>query len=181
MAFSIVPAHDFRIVHSIPGRIRLHLEQWTGDQTDWLHRHLVDVPGVSYVQANALTQNVLIGYDSRHLSRQRLLIHIRRLLCRFGLLPHAVLAPPAKSDGGRFQTPPSWMRVGLRGLLGHAIVDAFWFGTGLAGSVLGLPLAWLGPLHLVTDIVVWGFAFQTPTLAACVSQTSLPPERRKSA
>src|SRR5581483_9429692 len=60
--------------------------------------------------------------------------------------------PPA--NAGR-----SLLRVGVRGLLGHAVVDSLWFGAGFLGSALGLPLAGLGPLHVLMDIAVWTMAF----------------------
>jgi hypothetical protein len=37
-------------------------------------------------------------------------------------------------------------------------VDSLWFGAGFLGSAFGLPLAGLGPLHVLMDIAVWGMA-----------------------
>ena len=51
----------------------------------------------------------------------------------------------------------------VRGLLGHGAVDSVWFAAGFLGESLGLPLAGLGPLHVLMDIAVWGMALASGT------------------
>jgi hypothetical protein len=62
---------------------------------------------------------------------------------------------PDRDDG---PATSLWLRVGVRGLLGHALVDSLWFTAGFLGKALGLPLAGLGPLHVLMDVAVWGAA-----------------------
>ena len=69
------------------------------------------------------------------------------------------------------------MRVGVRGLLGHAAVDSVWFAAGFLGETLGLPLAGLGPLHVLMDIAVWGMALASGTGRSHSAATRTQPWR----
>jgi cation-transporting P-type ATPase I len=52
------------IVHAIPGRLRIHIPGWSNEQQPGIESQLLLIPGVSSVQANPLTGNVLIRFDS---------------------------------------------------------------------------------------------------------------------
>lgn len=52
------------IIHAIPGRMRIHMPGWSEQQQHGIERRLCLIPGVSSVQANPLTGNVLIRFDS---------------------------------------------------------------------------------------------------------------------
>lgn len=54
---------DPQIIHAIPGRVRIHLPGWSKEQQR-IESRLLLIPGVSSVQANPLTGNVLIRFDS---------------------------------------------------------------------------------------------------------------------
>ena len=58
-----VAADEPRILHTIPGRLRAHLPEWSGQGKRKLEMHLRQVQGVRSVQANSLTGNILIQYD----------------------------------------------------------------------------------------------------------------------
>jgi hypothetical protein len=137
-----------RILSQTPGRLRVHLPGWHGGQPDRIETRVRQLPGVDAARANPLTGNVLIRFDPRVTGPQPLLEALR---------------PQPGPDGaggelGRGFSATPFLRVGVRGLLGHAAVDALWFGAGFLGRSVGLPLAGLGPLHLLMDVVVWGAA-----------------------
>lgn len=130
-----------RILSLVPGRMRVHLPGGTGGERQRLDILLRRLPGVESVQANPRTGNVLIHFDPRLTDAQR-------------LLP----ALPRGPGPGHSRWGSALARVGVRGLIGHAVVDTLWFGAGFLGQSVGLPLAGLGPLHLLLDALVWGAA-----------------------
>jgi hypothetical protein len=152
----------------IPGRVRLHLSGWTASEQEWIESRLGRVQGVESVQANPLTENLLIRFDSRSTDERRLLMELQETLAGLFAAEQPASASSAKAapgdafrdpvQGGGFTTS-TVLRAGVRGLLGHAAVDSLWFAAGFLGKSLGLPLlAGLGPLHVVLDIAVWGAA-----------------------
>lgn len=60
-----------RIVHSIRGRVRLHLPGWCTSASEELEARLRAHPGVRRVQANPLTRNVLIFFDPNAVDAER--------------------------------------------------------------------------------------------------------------
>ncbi|HEU4793377.1 MAG TPA: hypothetical protein VFS96_06950, partial [Nitrolancea sp.] len=52
-----------RLIHAIPGRARIHLAEWPGQEQRQIEAQLRRVKGVRSVQANSLTGNVLIRFD----------------------------------------------------------------------------------------------------------------------
>jgi allophanate hydrolase subunit 1 len=67
-----------RIVHGLPGRLRLHLPALRAldpGQRDWLvlwQEALGDLPGIRAVELNPTTGSVLIRYDPARLTEQEL-------------------------------------------------------------------------------------------------------------
>lgn len=61
------------VVHQLPGRLRLHLSDWSGDEREYLEQIIGKVRGVQRVRASARTGNVLIHYDTA-LTDQRALL-----------------------------------------------------------------------------------------------------------
>lgn len=59
----IAVAEDPRVLHAIPGRVRMHISEWSGAGKRELETKLRRVEGVRSVQANAVTGNILIQYD----------------------------------------------------------------------------------------------------------------------
>ncbi len=150
----IASDNNLRILSQVPGRMRVHLLGWTQGDVKRIENRLRRVEGVKSVQANLLTGNVLIHFDHRSTDEKKILAELAQERTLFA----------ARQDGPLFSPPalrPSLLQVGVRGLLGHAIVDSLWFGAGFLGKAVGLPLAGLGPLHVLMDIGVWAFAFQS--------------------
>jgi hypothetical protein len=131
-----------RVLSHVPGRLRLHVPGWHGERAAELETGIRQLAGVAAVQANALTGNVLIYFDARATDASTLI---------------AALTPLARTQCPEPAAAPL-LRAGLRGLLGHAVVDSLWFGAGFLGKSAGLPLAGLGPLHVLLDLCVWGAA-----------------------
>jgi cation transport ATPase len=149
---------DLQTLSLIPGRIRLHLPGWKGDGSERIENRLRRIKGVESVQANPLTENVLVHFNHPMTDKDTLLRKLGEALDEL-----VNDERPASADGASVSQPAnndrSLIRVGVRGLLGHAVVDSLWFGAGLLGSAMGLPLAGLGPLHVLMDIAVWTMAF----------------------
>jgi hypothetical protein len=144
------------ILSLVPGRVRVHLPGWTEENWEGIESRLRQINGVETVQANPRTGNALIYFDHRTTTEAKLLRELRQAWTSF-IQSENVAAP-------RFSLPTphsTFLQVGVRGLLGHAAVDSLWFGAGFLGQSIGLPLAGLGPLHVIMDIVVWMMAFQS--------------------
>ena len=61
------------ILSSIPGRIRIHLPHWSRRGQRRLKQRIRKLPGVRRVEANALTSNILIGFDPQTTNDKALL------------------------------------------------------------------------------------------------------------
>jgi hypothetical protein len=143
----VLPAVEhLRVLSLIPGRIRVHLLDWTGDDGERIEHRLGRLRGVESVEVNPLTGNALIRFDRQTTDEKALLMELDQT--REGLA----------AEQRREAVTSPLLRIGARGLLGHAVVDSFWFAAGFLGEALGLPLAALGPLHLLTDLAVWTVA-----------------------
>jgi cation transport ATPase len=153
---AMTPVDERYILSRIPGRLRLHLPGWDGAEAEQIEMRLRRLAGVKDVEANRLTHNVLIHFDPRATEERRLLEDLPRA-CGDLLTNDA-----AKSAERRKGARSAWLRVGVRGLLGHAAVDSLWFTAGFIGQSFGLPLAAaLGPLHVLADVAVWGLALRS--------------------
>jgi hypothetical protein len=154
---------SIRVLSVIPGRMRLHMPGWADGDRDELEARLRQAPGVEAVEANPLTGNVLIRFDPRTVGPKRLLAALQPP----GPGPQAILARAALNDvmtsPGRTSSASPLLQVAVRGVLGHAAMDALWFGAGFLGQSVGLPLAGLGPLHFLLDVLVWGAALTSAT------------------
>ncbi len=63
MQIGAVAVEDPRIVHALPGRVRIYLPAWSGHGSEYLERRLRLVRGVCAASANPLTRNVLVRFD----------------------------------------------------------------------------------------------------------------------
>ncbi len=69
-------AREPQIIHSLPGRIRVHLPAWSGARQSELERLLLAVDGVSDARARAQTRNVLVSFDPGTVDEQAILAAI---------------------------------------------------------------------------------------------------------
>jgi hypothetical protein len=152
----ISSAESLQILSLVPGRVRLHLPNRSGDDREQIENRLRRIKGAESVRANSRTGNVLIHFDRRITDETTLLGELDEAWASFVPrenfpAPRAALCSPNSTA----------IRIGIRGVLGHAAVDSLWFGAGFLGESIGLPLAGLGPLHVLMDIIVWAFAIQS--------------------
>ena len=76
---SLAVAGEPRVVHAIPGRMRVHLPGWEGRGPRGLEARLRRVLGVSSARANPLTGNVLIRFDPTETEDEDVLRAVREL------------------------------------------------------------------------------------------------------
>ena len=71
----VLPRGDWRIVHALPGRIRLRNPQLRGatELAELLADQLAQTPGVHHVQASARTGSLLVYFDSTALSGKQII------------------------------------------------------------------------------------------------------------
>ncbi|MBV9125290.1 MAG: haloacid dehalogenase, partial [Planctomycetes bacterium] len=106
---------EARIVHALPGRIRVHLPGWSGGGWRHLERQIRQVPGVRRAAANAVTGNILIGFDPQATNEGALLAVLSTVNGTPRDLPEEEPAPPPvlqeKSQGLTRRA-----RIAVRGL-----------------------------------------------------------------
>lgn len=67
------------IIHAVPGRVRIHLPEWSGKGQRDLERRIEQFPGIQNVQANSFTHNILIRFDPYLTDGQSILTEVRHL------------------------------------------------------------------------------------------------------
>ena len=70
---SVATVEGARVIHALPGRIRVHFPGWSGHGQWKVERRVRGLPGVRHVEANGLTGNVLIRFDPAASDEQTLL------------------------------------------------------------------------------------------------------------
>src|SRR5260370_24442409 len=60
---NVAVAEEPRVLHSVPGRVRVHLPGWSGQGKRNIETRLREIEGVSSTQANPVTGNILIQFD----------------------------------------------------------------------------------------------------------------------
>ena len=158
-----------RLVHALPGRIRVHLTGWPREGHGAVEARLRQVPGVHSAQANPLTGNVLIHFDPTATDEQTLLAVVQTLkpvsISRGEILPSSPgvpqqqrcskSAPGAKlrlagdpHAAGRASIPHNgWPR-----LLSLELVDLILKGVGVAVSLIRAESP-LGLILIGADVV----------------------------
>ena len=79
MSTAMAALEEPRLVHALPGRMRVHLAGWPRAGQCAVEARLRQVPGVHSVQANPLTGNVLIHFDPATTDERTLLAVVQRL------------------------------------------------------------------------------------------------------
>ncbi len=110
---SVVAEAEPLVVSAVPGRLRLHLEDWTGVGQRQLEARLRSLPGVERAQANPLTRNVLLTYDPHQTDQEAIVAAVRALPLAYGEL-HEEPAPPPATRERRGNTVRA--RIAVRGL-----------------------------------------------------------------
>ncbi len=130
------PAREASVVHSSFGRLRVHLPHWTDTRGEDLAAGLILLPGVTHAEANPVTRNVLILFETRQTSASAL-IEALPALRPVPTAPAAVI----ELDFGPTEAQP---RVYMTGAGRVAYKALGWLSVGMAvvGAILpGIPTA----------------------------------------
>ncbi len=73
---------DARVLHSLRGRVRVHLATWSGEDPGRVVEVITEIRGVIDARANSRTRNVLVRYDACGLDHSSLLAAIDRAVSR---------------------------------------------------------------------------------------------------
>ncbi|GAC1345795.1 MAG: hypothetical protein NVSMB27_08380 [Ktedonobacteraceae bacterium] len=109
---SVAVAEKPRVLHTVPGRLRVHLPAWTGQGKRSLETQLRQEQGVQSVQANTLTGNILIQFDPTVTNEQTILTMVG-MLDRNGSGDDEPTPPPAIREK---QGQTVRARIAVRGL-----------------------------------------------------------------
>src|SRR6266852_2915875 len=91
---SIAVAEGPHVIHTLPGRIRVHLPEWSGQGKRTIEAMLRQVQGVYSAQANALTGNILIYFDPLMTDEQRVLSMLQGIDLDRNVAPEYEEPPP---------------------------------------------------------------------------------------
>ena len=67
------------VLHTIPGRMRIHLPEWSGQGKLALEEHIGQMQGIYKIQTNSLTKNALVLFDPTITDEQAILQHVQTL------------------------------------------------------------------------------------------------------
>ncbi len=110
---SIAEASEPRVLHTIPGRLRVHLPAWEGQGKRRIETELRRIQGVQSVQANALTGNILLQFDRAVTNEQAMLGTLSRLELNRADEPDQPPPPPTVREK---QGATVRARIAVRGL-----------------------------------------------------------------
>ncbi len=123
---SATVAEEPRVLHTVPGRIRIHIPEWEGQGKRDIEAQVRQLPGVQRVQANRLTGNMLIFFDSGVTNEHTILEKISTLDLHLGEQPeHEPALPPVLKER---QGKKVRARIAVRGInrdprVAHRIVE----------------------------------------------------------
>jgi len=126
-----------RVVHSLPGRLRVHLPDWSGTEPVALEQLVAALPGVSEVRVSALTRNVLVRFDEDAADEGQIMRALRGRPRR----PRARRAVPRAAAAEQPETRPHVVRRAAGGAVRaprHVIREVGRFGRRARIAVPGL-------------------------------------------
>src|SRR2546422_443700 len=111
---SVAVAEEPRVLHTVPGRVRVHVPGWSGQGKRGIETRLREVQGVRSVQANALTGNILVQFDPAVTNEQTILAMVNSLVTDASGEPENEPVPPpvVREKHGR----TTRARIAVRGL-----------------------------------------------------------------
>lgn len=111
---SMAVAKEPRVLHTVPGRMRVHVPEWSGQGKQNLEAELHQVQGVRSVQANPLTGNILIQFDPHATNKQTILQAVHQLDLHPQGVPDKEPAPPPALRTRQGKTVRA--RIAVRGM-----------------------------------------------------------------
>lgn len=110
----VVIAKEARIVHTMPGRLRVHLPNWSGQGMHLLEAHIRRLQGVRHVRAHPLTGNVLVQFNPLEVKEATLLAEVQSIDLSLFVEPLRRVEPPhvaTEKQGKQVRA-----RIAVRGL-----------------------------------------------------------------
>jgi magnesium-transporting ATPase (P-type) len=114
---SVAIAEMPSVLHMLPGRVRVHVPEWSGQGKRKVETVLREVQGISRVQTNALTGNILIHFDPILTSEQTVLGAVQTLTFDTTTTPEEEPPPPPVVRERQGRTIRA--RIAVRGLDRH--------------------------------------------------------------
>ncbi len=152
------------ILHSLRGRMRVHLPDWSGQNAGALEHSLCQVEGVRQASASPLTGNILISFDPERVCAEEFLARLHSFEATHSMATaEPMKASMAGEAYGLVRRNPV-LQAGVVGIGGHALLDLVFYAV-VFSEPFGLPLAWLGFLHLTIDVFIWSAALATLLVA----------------
>ncbi len=68
-----------QVLHALPGRVRIHLPEWSGAGKQAIEAHMRQLEGILSVHANVLTGNILVTFDPTRTDEQAILAAMETL------------------------------------------------------------------------------------------------------
>jgi calcium-translocating P-type ATPase len=117
-----------RVVHSLPGRVRIHLPEISGAHADDIATQLERLRGVERTRANGVTGNLLVEFDASRLDEQHIVRRVRRLVAQKPGPAAPAPAPRVRPSVLETHSSARRARIAVRGLdrdpeLGRRLVD----------------------------------------------------------
>ncbi|MBV9453177.1 MAG: HAD-IC family P-type ATPase [Rubrobacter sp.] len=122
---SLAVAEEPRIVHTLPGRVRVHLPGWEGRGQRGLETSLRRIGGVREVRSSPLTRNVLVRFDPEVTDDETILTAVQTLEPQTDEREEEPEAPPVQREK---RGPAGRVRIAVRGMdrdpdLAHRVVE----------------------------------------------------------
>src|SRR5437763_215648 len=122
---SLAVAEEPRIVHALPGRMRVHLPGWEGRGQRGLETSLRRMRGISDVRSSPLTRNVLVRFDPDVTDDETILTAVQTLEPQVDEAEEEPEAPPVQREK---RDSTGRARIAVRGMdrdpdLAHAVVE----------------------------------------------------------
>ncbi len=103
-----------RVLHTVAGRVRVHLPGWSGQGKPQIEKQLRQLQGVRRIQANPITGTILMVFDPASLSEQTMLHAVQELdLKQINDQPSEPALPPVVREK---QGKTVRARIAVRGL-----------------------------------------------------------------
>ena len=111
---SVAVAEEPRVLHTVPGRVRVYVPGWSGQGKRSIETRLREVRGVRSAQANALTGNILVQFDPKVTNEQTIVATVNSLVTDASGEPEnePALPPMVREKHGRTIRA----RIAVRGL-----------------------------------------------------------------
>ncbi len=109
-----VASAEPHVLHAVTGRVRVHVQEWSGQGKRQIETQLRHIQGVQRVQANPATGNILVVFDPATLSTQDVLHMVHTLDLESLKAQPAEPAPPPVAREKRGRTVRA--RIAVRGL-----------------------------------------------------------------